>query len=385
MTEETQEGGFKPLKLTWLKSANPSEETVAKADAPSVPSAAAPAVSPVSELSASEKIPAGLTLLTFKKGVAVKSAQASESAPASVVAPAEPVRATPSPEEPVRLSPPAAVSAPPVLRPFTFATNMPSAASDSRTEAGDVSARSISAGVSFAKASESGLESVPVVESKRYLEESKAGVRPLHLAKPAEGMRVGVLPDNTTLPAPMVALTPSEAKAAPVAAAPARSAVAKPSLKPLILLLGGGALVLAALGCFLITQWESEALPVVTAPPGPVAVRSTPVPSSAPVAATEGAVMTGGGADSAPIETADPIPVSSDKNAEIDGWLEQAAVTFVASKRMTMEGRVYSLGAVVYPVGALRWIGRDSQSGDLLFMDENKVIYTKSMMMRPLP
>lgn len=168
---------------------------------------------------------------------------------------------------------------------------------------------------------------------------------------------------------------PAVSKPAPVEEkkfeAPARS-----SRKPVFIALGVAALAVAAgVAVFVLKDAGSSAKSDV--PVKRVVTEKQPEAEPVQVSGKTGAppeMVKPAGA-----VVPDKVPVGAPKvrRAELDDWLQKSTVSTVTSQRITMNESHYSIGDVVNSAGNLRWMGRDSQTRDLIFIDEDGVVYTR--------
>ncbi len=377
MSENSQDKPFKTLKLTSMRSADtaksaavaPEADPVAKvlarpepivmpaaevaspaAGEPACPAPSKAAAPPPGGPAKDAPNPASFNLVNFKVGGTKKKEPSTEAPtvmpgvdPVPVEAPAD----SPAPTPPPALSPSAATSGPAGLKPFKFLVQPmkpedPGEDGAHRPQEIKLS-RAVSAGLGSA-------ESTPPTVGAAADEAARPGAFALKQSSP-----------------------PVKAEVSPVAvAAPhPRAPVAKPSAKPLVLILAAAvALVVIGGGVMIFLSREKPAVPV-----RPVEV--TPVTPAIPVEPVE--VVTPVPAPLPPQPVIPPPVVSAPRtsNPGLESWLAGAKVTIVAAQRVTMNDRIYSLGATVNPEGTLRWIGRDSKTKDLLFIDDNGVIYSR--------
>lgn len=346
MSENSEEKPFKTLKLTTLKAAKPAAPKESGA-----PGAAQASASPE---------PAAPALL-------------SESASAST---------TPAP----RLSPPAAATGS-VLKPFKVlpVTSVPS---DAATPAAAPESKAFKPlEMKVAKAAASGTvaevmgrgaasappplpaEEKPAVTS---LEPTAAEVKPTSLVK---------------LKGPEKA-APAAPEAAPVPKA--KAAVAKPSLRPLLVIGGVVLALLIAIVTAMVVLSEDGSSRRATRPVVPAAGAAknpsagVEKPAENPESPAEKTAELGEGASAAVVGIPVPAPAPEviaepirTRRPELESWLNGSRVTAVSAQRLTMNDQVYSLNDKVGSEGALRWVGRDSRTSDLLFIDEVGAVYSK--------
>lgn len=388
MSENSQGKPFKTLKLTSMKAADPTGSVAdpsaagLAADAPAKPEPTLPpkaepvisakpdVVTPTAsgadtggtttdakpELSAKDAAkPVSFNLVNLKVGGAKKTPSKTEDQPLIPPVADTPPQAqadesgagkTSSPT----LSPSAAVSPPTGFKPFKFL--VPTLTPDGQAESGEASAsRPQEIKLSKVDSGLGSVESVPVSADADADEVSRPGAFALKQAS-----------------APVKAEAAEADVGAPVVKAP----VAKPSAKPMVVILvaaialilaGGGAMV------FLFTGKPTEPVKPVEVEPV-AAVEPVEPETSEPTSTPE---------STKPDNSVAPVaPAPRTRNPELVVWLASAKITTIATQRVTMNDRIYSLGSAVNPEGTLRWIGRDSQTKDLLFIDDNGVVYNRS-------
>lgn len=348
MSENAGDKPFKTLKLTSLKSAKPASADAAPASSPTdEPTkvggdspAEVPVVSPVVPPLAENK-PASESKPAFKVGGSLNMMSLKVTATPKTSAPETPSAATtPAPE----LSPPAASSAP--ATPFKVLT--PTAKS---------------------ALTESAANSAPVPPVL------PVGAPP---SIPAAASNVGVPVEIAPLK-PSVKLASAQEKKAPVAA-PALPAKAN-SKRTRVLALAGVAVVVLAVAALFATGVlggsQEEAAVKGTEPPPPVEPVTTTTPEvTPPVIPVEPQPNSGTGSQ---VDTPPEAAVSpKTRRPELDEWLAHASITTVTDHRATINGTVYSLGSVVNATGSLKWIGRDTVTRNLLFIDDAGVVYTRA-------
>lgn len=185
---------------------------------------------------------------------------------------------------------------------------------------------------------------------------------------------VDVAPPSS--PAPKVEGRPAPAKAP--------AATATRPVAPVVLIGAaiGGLLVL----CFLAFRMATSAVPVsvpapevesgrAVAPPSVSLTSDRPATDAAP-GVTESPKA---GPDTDRVDGTGEVEVARTRDAELSLWLDSARVTSVSSDRITLNRRVYALGSAVNAEGTLKWVGRDTVKGSLLFMDKAGVVYEKSV------
>lgn len=371
MSENTEEKPFKSLKLTSLK--------VAKA----APKESAPA--PVDAAPAGEK-----------------------ASPLSLGAP----RATASPTEPVEPSAPSAAATPapalspsaastgPVLKPFKVLSVAPKPAeSAGATEEAPKAFKPLEVKVARSAASGTVAEVVGTGAPAPTESVGEAVAGATEASSPQGDASASVappLPGNGMKLKAVVAV--AEPAAEPAAAdggavtgkAKAKAAVAIPSMRPLIFI-GAGVLALAVIlgvGLFLFGGDDAPAsAPVAVAPSKSPVAPAKPVAPVSPEPGPDGGTVPTPVAPAKPVDVvAPPVSVAPATEAvsarirrpEVVAWLDGVTVTAIAAQRLTMDGRAYSLNEIVRAEGALRWVGRDSVTGRLLFVDDAGVVYEKA-------
>lgn len=383
MSENSQGKPFKTLKLTSMKAADPTgspadtpvaESAVDKSAKPesTLPSKTEPEVLPKPAASvASDKgisdehkpeasakgasTPVSFNLVNLKVGGVKKSSPESESpppltSPADTVTPAPFESPVPAKTPPPALSPSAAASAPPGLKPFKFL--VPTVTPGASIESDDASANRPQE-IKLSKVGSPGLGSVESVPSPPVAELDEAERRSLFALR------------QSSPPA-----KPEEVPPVGVAKSPEKASVAKPSARPMVVILVATiALVAIAVGAMVFLFGQK---PAATVKPPEVIPVSTVVPVES---ATTGPTPV--------IEPEEPNPGASvvtaprTRSPELVVWLASAKITTIAAQRVTMNDRIYALGAPVNPEKTLRWIGRDSTTKDLLFIDDKGVIYNR--------
>jgi len=186
-----------------------------------------------------------------------------------------------------------------------------------------------------------------------------------------------------TAPVPSVTSAASTMRAANAPASVPRSAGAPPPAKvvaprrtPTFAIVAAGAGVLLIAGILLLNRTD-----VAPASARTVSELNIEVSEGLAVPAATLRTASDDGPDGAAPAKADPISSTDRARLRDDGltrWLDDARVTTVSSDRITMNRHVYALGAAVNPESSLRWVGRDTVSGNLLFMDGARVVYEKS-------
>lgn len=151
---------------------------------------------------------------------------------------------------------------------------------------------------------------------------------------------------------------------------PVTTAVARPPMRPMVAaLVIVVVLLVAGVGAtvFLSSRVSSSA--------------KAPAPAVTPTESAEVVSPDPAVPSETPPETVKTPAVSAPRTRDpaLEAWLAEARVTTVASQRVTLNERIYSLNSAVNPEGTLKWIGRDSVTKDLLFIDKAGVIYTKSV------
>lgn len=339
MSEPTGDKPFKTLKLTSLKSAKgkPVEGVesapVVPAGAPveAVPAVDAPAVQATPEVSETKapemrmpppvaKTGGSLNMMSLKIGASKASGADSPGA-----------ATTPAP----KLSPGAASSGG-TPKPFKVLSATP-------TGLGAVVPPAI-----------------PVARERDVIPDTRSVVGEASAAPPA-------IPAPVEKPRPVV-------KPAPVEERPVE-APSKRSRKPLFIAVGALVLVGVAAGGFFVlsagstTPKEEPVKRLV--PEGPTDADPVPNPDAAGLKPEVLRSVVSVPADKG------PVGAPKVRRTELDDWLQKTSISTVTSRRITMNERHFSFGDVVNSTGNLRWMGRDSQTRDLIFIDEDGVVYTR--------
>lgn len=327
MSEDSGDKPFKPLKLTSLKAA----------------SSAAPAP--------------------------VESAGSGDSAPNSAVSPTAPVAA-------------AGTSA---LKPFKLAVT-PRATEPESGSAAAADARttlpveeSSPAFVTLKPLNISAEAAVPAEPDAKV--SGGAVFKPLSFTSAAGAIPVEA-PEIAPAPAASAAAKPVLSRAE---VAPAPAAIAPPTVGPagktrqkrVLIAMGVFTAFLVGVGVFFL-----GGKPTVTplAPEVPVKPGGGETPgSSDPVTTDKPDVAPNPVATpTAPVEPKEPAVVAPrSRKPELEAWLKAAVLSTVTSQRIALNDGAYSVNDPVNPERTLRWIGRDSVTRELLFVDNDGIVYTK--------
>lgn len=312
-----------------------------------------------------------LKLTTLK---AAKPARASESQAEGLSGPANEPASADSLSPSVAPSPPAAVSPAaasattetPALKAFKYVASPTPPAAEPVASASIVASEPVSPPASHvASFGSSPSFAMSSTDAPRESEPVREALSPLTV-KASPAAKVSVAPLKSPAPAEASAnKARSSKKVVPVA------------ILATILLLGAA---LAVSGVFddapkvkplpPVPEPKPEVAPPQKKPPSPA---STP---AAPVAGGESVAVPASTPVAAPAAPAAISPMNR-KPATV-AWLNAAVLSVASTQRITLNDKAYALGAVVAPEHSLVWIGRDSITNNLLFMDGDGVIYEKS-------
>lgn len=364
MSDDTTDKPFKTLKLTSLKSAKASVP-VAVSEPIAPPVDGAPSISPVVE------------------------AAAEETAGAGPVVPTERVMAGAA-----AVSPSAATSSP-ALKAFKLPLTSRGAPASAAGEVTPPPATATSGGMSFTAKSRN-----PAPLATDVPEAAVAPVQSGFAEQPAPVSLTGLSPLPAQAPAPGLPSSAAiSAAESAQAAAPSRPSVslARPTVAPAasaeqvqVKPVGAGRsqkTKLALLACVLVVVLAAVGVYLGSESPEAVTSPVVVVPAKRPAVVTP--VVVAPPVDSAPLVSSAPVlppppvveepaaGVAHSRKPELESWLKSAVLSAVSQQRIILNDKPFAQGAAVNPEGTLTWIGRDSATRELLFVDQDGVVYTK--------
>lgn len=210
-----------------------------------------------------------------------------------------------------------------------------------------------------------------------------------------------IVPPIITLAAPAPSVSTGDPVAPSAPASDSDRGVTKSARAPLskgkkVAILGGVLVPVLLIGILVVLSDEGSPPPPVVKPVPPVVkppVVTPPVTNPPPVKTPGGAADAVKPVEPTPVVNPTPpvvdpkVPVVDPKlpvvetptgrDAATESWLAMAEVSSVTPTRLVIDRRVVDLNGYANPEKTLTWIGRDSNTKELLFMDAAGVVYSR--------